>query len=109
MSKVTVFYLISSKFFVSLFLGTLIFFPHMPNKNPPAYYLFDFLVLTTDFLDFLDLKNFIRLFRPKNFLNRLKTLKNTFVAFRLMRKTIFLILDFIAKNCPSYDTSCNTQ
>ena len=49
MSKVTVFYLISSKFFVDLFLG-------IPNKNPPAYYLFDFLDLTTDFLNFLDLK-----------------------------------------------------
>ena len=56
MSKVTVFYLIPSNFFVDLFLGMLIFFSHTPNKNPPAYYLFDFLDLITDFLDFLDLK-----------------------------------------------------
>ena len=46
MSRITVFYLISSKFF-----------SHIPNKNPPAYYLFGFLDLITDFLDFLDLKN----------------------------------------------------
>ena len=58
MSKVTVFYLISSKFFAGLFLGTLILFPHIPNKNPPAYHLFDFLDLTTAFLYFLDLKIF---------------------------------------------------
>ena len=65
MSKVfyTVFYLNSSKFFVDLFLGMLIFFSRIPNKIPPAYYLFDFLDLITDFLDlkknfldFLDLK-----------------------------------------------------
>ena len=31
-------------------------FSHTPNKSPPAYYLFDFLDLITDFLDFLDLK-----------------------------------------------------
>ena len=55
MSKVTVFHLISSKFFVDLFLLVLI-----PNKNPPAYYLFDFLNLKTDFLDFLDLKTGFR-------------------------------------------------
>ena len=55
MSKVTVFYLISSKFFVDRIL---IFSPHIPYKNLPAYYLFDFLDLTTDFFDFLDLKNF---------------------------------------------------
>ena len=34
----------------------LIFFPHIPNKNPPAYYLFDFFDLITAFVDFLDLK-----------------------------------------------------
>ena len=58
MSKVfyTVFYLNSSIFFVDLFLGMLIFFSRIPNKIPPAYYLFDFLDLITDFLDFLDLK-----------------------------------------------------
>ena len=58
MSKVfyTVFYLNSSKFSIDLFLGMLIFFSHIPNKIPPAYYLFDFLDLITDFLDFLDLK-----------------------------------------------------
>ena len=49
MSKVTVFYLIFSRFFVDLFF-------HIPNKNAPAYYLFDFLDLITDFLDLLDLK-----------------------------------------------------
>ena len=54
----TVFYLNSSKFFVDLFLGMLIFFSRIPNKIPPAYYLFDFLDLITDFLDFLDLKKF---------------------------------------------------
>ena len=54
MSKV--FYLNSSKFFVDLFLRMLIFFSCIPNKIPPAYYLFDFLDLITDFLDFLDLK-----------------------------------------------------
>ena len=52
--------------------------------------------MTKIFLDFLD---------QKNFLNRLKTLKNTILAYRLMRKTIFLILDFIAKNCPSDNLS----
>ena len=57
MSKATVFYLISSKFFcLPFFSGILIFLSHIPNKNPPAYNLFDFLDLTTDFLDFLDLK-----------------------------------------------------
>ena len=67
MSKVfyTVFYLNSSKFFVDLFLGMLIFFSLIPNKIPPAYYLFDFLDLITDFLDFLDLKK--HFFRPKKF------------------------------------------
>ena len=54
----TVFYLNSSKFFVDLFLGMLIFFFRIPNKVPPAYYLFDFLDLITDFLDCLDLKKF---------------------------------------------------
>ena len=60
MSKVfyTVIYLNSSKFFVDLFLGMLIFFSRIPNEIPPAYYLFDFLDLITDFLDFLDLKIF---------------------------------------------------
>ena len=57
MSRVfyTVFYL-NSKFFVDHFLGMLIFFSRIPNKIPPAYYLFGFLDLITDFLDFLDLK-----------------------------------------------------
>ena len=70
MSKVfyTAFYLNSSKFFVDLFLGMLIFFSRIPNKIPPAYYLFDFLDLITNFLDFLDLKK--HFFRPKkNFLD----------------------------------------
>ena len=60
MSKIfyTVFYLKFSKFFVDLFLGMLIFFSRIPNKIPPAYYLFDFLDLITYFLDFLDLKKF---------------------------------------------------
>ena len=49
MSEVTVFYFVSSKFFVDLFLGILIFFPHTPNTNPPAYYLFNFLDLKTAF------------------------------------------------------------
>ena len=79
MSIVTIFYLIPSKFFVDLFLGILIFFPHIPNKNPSVYYLFDFLDLITDFLDFLDLKTVFSpkrtFFRPKKiFLN----LKNFF-------------------------------
>ena len=59
MSKVTVFYLTSSKFFCRpffSFLGTSYFFPDIPNKVPPAYYFFDFLVLKNGFLDFLDLK-----------------------------------------------------
>ena len=51
----TVFYF-NSKFFVDLFLGMLLFFSRIPNKIPPAYYLFGFLDLITDFLDFLDLK-----------------------------------------------------
>ena len=55
MSKVTVFYLISSKFFVDLFLGTSYFFPYTQQRSP-AYYLFDFLDLITGSLDFLDLK-----------------------------------------------------
>ena len=65
MSKVfyTVFYLNSSKFFVDLFLGMLTFFSRIPNKIPPAYYLFDFSDLITDFLD---LKKFFRLFRSEN-------------------------------------------
>ena len=41
MSKGTVFYLISSEFFVDFFFGNLIYFPHIPNKDPSAYYLFD--------------------------------------------------------------------
>ena len=45
-------------FFVDLFLGILIFFSRIPNKIPPAYYLFGFLDLINDFLDFLDLKKF---------------------------------------------------
>ena len=59
MSKVfyTLFYL-NSKFFVDLFLGMLIFFSCIPNKIPPAYYLFGFLDIITDFLDFLDQKKF---------------------------------------------------
>ena len=65
MSKVTIFYLISSKFFVDFFFlfWEPIFFPHIFNKDPPAYYFFDFLDLITgfldlkrSFLDFLDLK-----------------------------------------------------
>ena len=56
MPKVTVFYLICSKFFVDFFLGTSYFFAPIPNKDPPAYYFFDFLDLITGFLDFLDLK-----------------------------------------------------
>ena len=35
MSKFTVFYLISPNF-LSTFFGQLPFFPHMPNKDPPA-------------------------------------------------------------------------
>ena len=56
MSKATVFYLISSKFLSAFFRDPHIF-PYIPNKNPPAYYLFYFLDLTTDFSDFLDLKS----------------------------------------------------
>ena len=69
MSEITVFYLISSKFLVDLFLGTSYFFPHIPNKNPPAYYSFDFLDLIIDFFTlfrpkriFLDLKKFFYTF-----------------------------------------------
>ena len=54
--KVTVVYLISSKFFCRPFFRDPHIFPHIHNKNSPAYYLFDFLDLTTDFLNFLDLK-----------------------------------------------------
>ena len=50
MSKATIFYLIPSRFFVDLFCRD---------------YLFDFLDLMTDFLDFLDLKE--QFFRPKHF------------------------------------------
>ena len=57
MPKVTAFYLIPSKFFVDL-----IFSHHIPNKDPPAHILFDFLDLITAFLDFLDLKT--DFFRP---------------------------------------------
>ena len=64
MTKVTVFYLISSKFFVDLFLGMLILFSRIPNKDPPAYYLFDFLGLKKHFFR---PKSFFRLFRPKKF------------------------------------------
>ena len=46
MSEVTVFYLTSSKF---LFFWDPHIFSQIPNKNPPAYYLFDFLDLITDF------------------------------------------------------------
>ena len=83
MSKVTVFCLILSKFFVDLFLGTSYFSPIYLTKISlaPAYYSFDFLDLITDFLDSLDLKTgfsdlenffklkkiFFRLFRRKNF------------------------------------------
>ena len=58
MSKVfyTVFYINSSKFFVNLFFRNAHIFSRIPNKIPPAYYLFDF----------LDLKNLFRLFRSKN-------------------------------------------
>ena len=51
---------------------------------------------------FLDLKNFYRLFRPKIFSNRLNSLQNIFLTFKVMRKTIFSILAFIAINCPTY-------
>ena len=34
MSKLTVFYLISSKFFVDLFFGTSYLFPHIPSNIP---------------------------------------------------------------------------
>ena len=67
MSKVTVFYLNSSKF-----LST--FFSIYLTKIPPAYYLFDFLDVITDFLDFLDLKNFCR---PKKIFNSTQNLKKT--------------------------------
>ena len=80
MSKV--FYLNSSKFFVGLFLGMLIFFSHTPNQIPPAYYLFDFLDLITDFLDFLDLKTVFRpkktFFRPKQIFLDVLDLKTDF-------------------------------
>ena len=52
MSKATVFYLISPKFFIDLFFGQPPFVPHIFNKSPPAYYFFDFLDLTTVFLTF---------------------------------------------------------
>ena len=43
--------------FLSTFIfGASYFFPHIPNKDPTAYYFFDFLDLITGFLDFLDLK-----------------------------------------------------
>ena len=55
MSKVfyTVFYL-NSQNFLSIFFRNAHIFSRIPNKIPPAYYLFDFLDLITDFLDFLD-------------------------------------------------------
>ena len=52
MSKLTVFYLIFPKFFFDLFFEPHIFPPYT-YKDPPAYYLFDFLDLITAFLDFL--------------------------------------------------------
>ena len=45
-------------FLSTFFLGMFIFFCRIPNKIPPAYYLFGFLDLISDFLDFLDLKIF---------------------------------------------------
>ena len=114
MSEVTVFYLISSKFFVDLFFifGNLIFFSHIANKNPPAYYLFDFLDLITDFLDFLDLKlffrpkkfldirNFFILFRPKNFLNRFKTLKKHLFSLQIDEKNNIFNFRLYSKKLP---------
>ena len=75
----------------SFFLGTLIFYSHIPNKNPPAYCLFDFLDLTTDFLDFLDLKNF---------LNRLKTLKKHLFSLQIDEKNNIFNFRFYSKKLP---------
>ena len=91
MSKVTVFYLNSSKFYVDLFLGMLIFFYRSPNKNPHAYYLFDFLDLITDFLDFLDLKNF---------LNRLKTLRKQLFSLLIDEKNNIFNFRLYSKKLP---------
>ena len=56
MSKVTVFYLNSSKFFVDLFFRDAHIFPlHLTQIKSPCL-LFDFLDLIADFLDFLNLK-----------------------------------------------------
>ena len=61
MTKVTVFYLISSKFLSTFFLGTS-FFSHIPNKDPtPIIYL-----------TFKPNNWFFRLFRPKNWFFRRK-------------------------------------
>ena len=83
MPKVTVFYLILLNFLSTFFLGTSYFFAPIPNKDPSAYYFFDFLDLITGFLVFLDLKtdfldfkkNLFRLFRPKNFFISTQNLK----------------------------------
>ena len=56
MHKVTVFYLISSNFFVNFFLGTSYFTPHVPNKDPPAYYFFLLFKPNNWFFRLLDLK-----------------------------------------------------
>ena len=54
----------------------LIFFSRIPHKIPPAYYLFDFLDIITDFLDFLDLKK--TFFRPKRIFLDFLDLKSDF-------------------------------
>ena len=49
---------------------------------------------------FLDLKNFFRLFRPKNFIKSTQNLEETFFNLQIDEKNN-IFLDFIAKNCPS--------
>ena len=110
MCKLTVFYLIYFKFFVDLFLEPHIFFPYA-YKDPPAYYLFDFLDLITAYLDlktgFFDLKNF---FRPKNsfldflevksFLNLLKTLKRHLFSLQIDEKNNIFNFRLYSKKLP---------
>ena len=95
MSKVVIFWAFIPKFFCRIFLRIPIFFPfpHIPNKASPAYH----------FLDFIYLKKFFRLFKPKNSfldfldlkisLNPLKTLRNHLFSLQIDEKNnIFLRL-----------------
>ena len=95
MSKVVIFWPNMPNFFDDLFLETPKFFDDLFLGTPKFFFayqyffpicliiillpiiLFTFLGLNNYFLDFIDLKNFFRLFRPKNFIKSTQNLEET--------------------------------